>query len=185
MTERAKRGAAYADIERAPDDRIAELVLGDLYLSPRPSLRHALAASALVTLLGDAFHFGRSGPGGWWILFEPEVRSWGDVLVPDIAGWRREHLAAIPDGVGIHLPPDWVCEVLSQSTELFDRNQKLPRYADLGVKHLWLVDPAARRVEVYERAGLVWARLEVHGADAVISAPPFEAVPLELLSLWG
>ncbi|MCA1732404.1 MAG: Uma2 family endonuclease, partial [Acidobacteria bacterium] len=105
MSERAKRGADYADVVAAPDDRIAELVFGDLWLSPRPSVRHANATSLLAADLSEAFHRGRRGPGGWWIWFEPELHLRGDVMVPDIAGWKRDRLPELPDGVGIELAP--------------------------------------------------------------------------------
>ncbi|HVR44508.1 MAG TPA: Uma2 family endonuclease [Thermoanaerobaculia bacterium] len=185
MTEKAKRGATYDDVIAAPDDRIAEVVSGDLYLSPRPSLRHANATSLLAADLVEAFQRGRRGPGGWWIWFEPELHLTGDVLVPDIAGWRRERLAAVPDGTGIELAPDWLCEVLSPGTERFDRMQKLPRYAIAGVGHLWLLDPMHRRLAIYGRLAQGWQLLEQHSGDAVVSAPPFEEVSIELGPLWG
>lgn len=185
MTEKAKKDATYDDLIAAPPDRIAEMVSGDLWLSPRPSLRHANATSLLAGRLSDAFHWGRRGPGGWWIWFEPELHLGGDVLVPDLAGWRRERLASVPDGVGIELAPDWLCEVLSPSTDGFDRREKLPRYALAGVEHLWLLDPVRRRLEVFGRLDLGWVLLETHGGDAVVSAPPFEAVAIELGPLWG
>ncbi|MCA1733789.1 MAG: Uma2 family endonuclease, partial [Acidobacteria bacterium] len=131
------------------------------------------------------FHWGRSGPGGWWIWFEPELHFGGNVLVPDIAGWKRERLPELPDGVGIALAPDWLCEVLSPTTEDFDREQKLPRYAKEGVNHLWLIDPLHRRLEVYGRVERGWALLEEYGGDATVVAPPFEAVTIELGPLWG
>jgi Uma2 family endonuclease len=184
VTEKVKSGALYADIIAAPQDKIAEIVDGDLYLSPRPSLRHSNAASILGANLNDAFHQGRSGPGGWWILDEPELYLNGDVLVPDIAGWRRERLPELPEGSGTDLAPDWVCEVLSPSTEKFDRLEKLPRYASAGIAHLWLVDPSKRRLEVYGRLDFQWVLLEEYSGSAAVSAPPFEAVPIELAPLW-
>lgn len=185
MTEKTKRGATYDDLIAAPPDRIAEMVTGDLWLSPRPSLRHANASSLLTARLSDAFQWGRHGPGGWWIWFEPELHLLGDVLVPDVAGWRRERLAAVPDGVGIELAPDWVCEVLAPPTERFDRREKLPRYALAEVGHLWLLDLSRRRLEVYGRLDRGWVLLEEHAGEAVASAPPFEEAPIELGRLWG
>lgn len=185
MSERAKRGADYADVVAAPDDRIAELVFGDLWLSPRPSVRHANATSLLAADLSEAFHRGRRGPGGWWIWFDPELHLRGDVMVPDIAGWKRDRLPELPDGVGIELAPDWLCEVLSPATEKFDRHGKLPRYAEEGVDHLWLIDPIERRLEVFGRADRAWTLIEEHRGDAIVVAPPFEAVAIELAPLWG
>jgi Uma2 family endonuclease len=184
MSERAKRSADYGDVLTAPEDRIAELVVGDLWLSPRPSLRHASAVSLLTGRLSDAFDWGRSGPGGWRIWFEPELHLGPDVMVPDVAGWRRERLAEVPEGVGIELPSDWVCEVLSPSTAQFDRDMKLPRYALAGVSHLWLLDPLAQRLDVLARSGSGWRLIERHDGSATVSAPPFEAVAIDLAPLW-
>lgn len=185
MTEKIKDGALYEDVIAAPEYKIAEIVEGFLYLSPRPAPRHANAATVLGSDLNDAFQRGRSGPGGWRILFEPELHLIGDVLVPDIAGWKRERLPDLPDDVGFKVTPDWVCEVLSPSGERFDRLTKLPRYAVAGVNHLWLVDPLQRHLEVFGRHDLQWVLLEQYSGDSTVVAPPFEEVPVELAPLWS
>jgi Uma2 family endonuclease len=184
VTEKIKGGAIYDDVVAAPEHKVAEIVEGYLYLSPRPAPRHSNAATALGSDLHEAFQRGRRGPGGWWILFEPELHLIGDVLVPDIAGWKRERLPDLPEGPGFELAPDWVCEVLSPSTQRFDRLTKLPRYALAGVRHLWLVDPLTRRLEVYGRLDLAWVLLEEYSGEAAVSAPPFEAIPVELAGVW-
>ena len=185
MTERVKASASYDDVLSAPADKIAEIVHGDLYVTPRPALRHSRAASALGADIHDAFDRGRSGPGGWWILDEPELHLVGDVLVPDIAGWRRERLHEIPDLPAMTLAPDWVCEVLSPSTEQFDLLQKMPRYAMARVEHLWIVAPDRKTVEVHARLDREWVLLEAHHGAAIISAPPFEASSIDLGGLWS
>lgn len=143
-----KRAATYEDLLKVPDHFVAEIVDGELYASPRPTPRHATAATVLGAEINSAFHRGRSGPGGWWILFEPELHFDRDVLVPDIAGWRRHRLAAIPETPAITLAPDWVCEVISRSTEGLDRGRKLAVYAREGVAHAWLVNPEAQTREI-------------------------------------
>lgn len=184
MTEKAKVGAVYDDVVAAPELQIAEIVEGDLYLSPRPALRHSRVLTTLSADIHDAFDRGRRGPGGWIILDEPEVHLVGDVLVPDIAGWRRERLLLPIDGPAMTIAPDWLCEILSPSTERFDRMQKLPRYALAGVGHVWMVDFTNRRLEVYERRGLAWERIEEYSSDAIVHARPFDAVGIELAPLW-
>ena len=133
--------ATYDDVLNAPENMVAEILDGELILSPRPAPRHAVASSALVGLLHPAFDRGRGGPGGWWILGEPELHFGEQVLVPDLAGWRRERMAALPDEAFFSLAPDWVCEVLSPSTERIDRSRKLGTYAGAKVAHAWLVNP--------------------------------------------
>ncbi len=184
MSERVKRGATYDDVVAAPADKIAEITDGDLYLTPRPAPRHARVASALTSDLHDAFDRGRSGPGGWWVLFEPELHLDGNVLVPDIAAWRRTRMAALPDEAWFELPPDWVCEVLSVSTEELDRRKKLPLYALAGIPHLWLVDPASKRLEVYSREGVEWTLTSISTETELVSAEPFESIAIELGRFW-
>jgi Uma2 family endonuclease len=181
----AKRRATYEDLLRVPDHQVAEILDGDLHTSPRPAPRHSAASSALGSELWTTFHRGRGGPGGWWILDEPELHLGGDVLVPDLAGWRRERLPAIPDTPAFTLAPDWVCEVASPSTERLDRAKKMPAYAREGVPHLWLVNPAPKTLEVYRLVDGHWLLLVTHEGSAVVRAEPFDAVELELGPLWG
>lgn len=177
-----KKGATYADLARVPEHYVAEMFDGALYASPRPALPHVRAATRLAAKLDDPFDF--DGPGGWIFLAEPEVHFGNDVLVPDIAGWRRERLPALPNRAYLTLAPDWVCEVLSPSTEAIDRGQKLRIYSRERVAHAWLVDPLRQTIEVFElEAGSLTQRDQHHG-DASVRARPFDAVELELRALW-
>ncbi|WP_224248975.1 Uma2 family endonuclease [Hyalangium gracile] len=180
-----RSGAAYEDLEKLPPNVIGELVGGELYVSPRPASRHALATTVLADELVGPFGRGKGGPGGWLLLFEPELHLGQDVLVPDLAGWRRERMPEMPDTVGFTLPPDWACEVLSPSTTVLDRGRKMGVYAREGVKHLWLVDPAARMLEVYRLEGGRWLLLGTHVGQVEVRAEPFEALALELGALWA
>ncbi|MBK9033645.1 MAG: Uma2 family endonuclease [Myxococcales bacterium] len=180
------RRATYADLVAAPEDQIAELIDGVLHLSPRPRPRHARAATVLGGDLMAPFDRGRGGPGGWIVLFGPELRLGDDVLVPDLAAWRRERVPVLPDTVGIELAPDWVCEVLSPSTEKLDRRRELAVYARAGVGHAWLVDPLARTVEVLRRTPEdLWLIVGVWGDDAVVALEPFAAIEVELAAWWA
>ena len=118
-------------------------------------------------------------------MFEPELRLVGDTLVPDLAGWRREKLPSVPDTPAVPLAPDWVCEILSPSTERIDRVKKLPAYARHGVVHAWLINPATRTLEVFRREGTSWVLVATHADDAIVRAEPFDAIEIDLLHLWG
>ena len=185
MASPVKRAATYDDLLRAPAHKVAEIVEGDLHVSPRPASRHALASSRLGSDLGGSFDRGRGGPGGWWIIDEPELHLGSDVLVPDLAGWRRERMAEFPDTPAFTLAPDWVCEVVSPSTESLDRARKMPAYARERVAHLWLINPLARTLEVYRLAEGRWLLLGTHEGAVKVRAEPFDAVELELGPLWG
>lgn len=183
-TKPLKKGATYDDLRRVPDHYVAEIFNGDLYASPRPATPHARAATVLGAELSGPFDLGRNGPGGWLMLDEPELHFGDDVLVPDLAGWRRERLPELPAAAYLTLAPDWICEVLSPSTEAIDRGQKLSIYAREGVAHAWLVDPLSRTLEVLALESGSFAPLAEHHGNASIRARPFEAIELELRALW-
>ena len=179
------RPATYADIEALPENVVGEIIHGVLHTHPRPAPRHAVASTRLTGDLSGPFDRGRGGPGGWWILDEPELHLHEDILVPDLAGWRRERLPAMPKSAWFDLAPDWVCEVLSPSTAAVDRALKLPVYARERVEHVWLLDPEAKTLEIFRRQESRWTLLAAHAGDAVVRAEPFDAIELELKALWA
>jgi Uma2 family endonuclease len=179
------RPATYDDLVALPDNLVAELVGGELHASPRPAPRHAVTGSALGGLLVPPFYEGRGGPGGWWILYEPELHLGSDVLVPDWAGWRRTRMPAPPATAYFPLPPDWVCEILSPSTTSLDRVSKLAVYARERIPHAWLIDPVARTLEVLRLDGGRWTILATHGGNETVQAEPFDAIRIPLASLWS
>ena len=107
-------------------------------------------------------------------------------VVPDLAGWRVERMPSLPETAYFSVVPDWVCEVLSKSTESIDRNEKPPLYAAQGVQHCWLVDPIAKTWEAhaYPDNGR-WREVRVHQGDVSVRVAPFEAIELELAALWS
>jgi Uma2 family endonuclease len=137
--------------------------------------------------LGSPFQTGRGGPGGWWIIYEPELHLGPepDILVPDLAGWRVQRLPELPLDAYFSLAPDWVCEVLSDSTRSVDRVKKMPIYAREGVPHVWLVDPIAQTVEVFRLDGATYRLVATHAGDELPRLEPFEAIELELAAVWG
>ena len=176
--------ATYADVEAAPDNLVAEIIDGELKTHPRPSLRHGATAASLTDELLGPFQKGRGGPGGWVFFVEPEIRFGGDLLVPDIAGWRRERVDAYPETNYFTITPDWVCEVLSGSTETRDRTVKMRIYANAGVPHFWIVDPRQQLLEVFELAEGLWRKIGGWGSDELVSARPFDAISISLSDLW-
>src|SRR5688572_14793117 len=83
------RTATYQDVLDAPPNMVAELIEGALHLHPRPASRHARASFKIAARLDDPFENGIGGPGGWYLATEPELHLGADVVVPDVAGWRR------------------------------------------------------------------------------------------------
>ena len=188
MAEPARKRASYADVLAAPAHVVAEVIGGTLYTHARPRVRHARSASRLGARLSWPFDEGIDGPGGWVILDEPEVHLGAhepDILAPDLAGWRRERMPELPDTPYLTLAPDWVCEVLSPSTEGIDRAEKLPVYAREGVPHVWFLDPAVRTLELFRLDGASYRVIAVHQGDATVRAEPFDAIELPLAVLWA
>jgi Uma2 family endonuclease len=185
----AGKRPTYRDIEELPPHVVGEIIAGELVVSPRPAPRHARAGSVLGGVLGPPFDHGSGGPGGWWILYEPELRLGVDpdyeAVVPDLAGWRVERMPELPDTAWFGVVPDWVCEVVSPATAAIDRAEKLPFYAGTGVAHAWVVDPGVRTLEVYRRSGSAWLLIAAWHGEAVVRAEPFDAVEIRLGLLWG
>ena len=180
----ASTRATYRDVLDAPAHRVAEIVDGGLHTNPRPAAPHARASSSLGVKIGGPFDYDRGGPGGWWILDEPELHPGEDILVPDLAGWRRERMPTYPDTAYFTLAPDWACEVLSASTRKLDLHGKRPIYAREGVAHLWLVDPEDRALEAFELRAGEWVLIATAKDDDAVCIRPFEAVTFSLGDLW-
>jgi Uma2 family endonuclease len=184
MRQTKTRPATYADIEALPENMVGEIIFGVLHAHPRPTPRHGVASGRLQTELTFPFDYGRGGPGGWIFIVEPELHLGQHVVVPDIGGWRRERLTPFPETAFIETPPDWLCEILSPSTQQIDRTDKLAVYATAGVSYCWYVDPIARTLEVLALTGGKWL-FEATFKDAdPVSAPPFEAHTFPLDVLW-
>jgi Uma2 family endonuclease len=184
MAEVITKRATYADIEAAPEGVIAEIIDGELVVQPKPRPRHNAVATMLIADLMRLFRRGPDGPSGWFFLFETEVKFADDLLVPDIAGWRLENLSELPETNWISVRPDFVCEVLSPSTEKRDRTAKSNIYAEAGVPHYWLIDPRRQTLEAFELVNGGWRPTGKWRSDEVVHAAPFEEVPISLADLW-
>ncbi|MGH8475860.1 MAG: Uma2 family endonuclease [Methylococcales bacterium] len=187
MSAVLKTSTLYEQLMALPENLTGEIVDGRLYTQPRPAGPHAQATSVLGMDIGAAYHLGRGGPGGWWIIDEPELHFIHDVevLVPDLAGWRRERMPAIPQDHRFDVVPDWVCEILSPSTQRKDRIVKMKSYARFGVAYCWLVDPLAHTLETFVRDGDLWRVAGLYQEQDAVSAAPFDGYTISLGELWG
>jgi Uma2 family endonuclease len=183
----APKRATYEDVLQAPPHLLAELIDGVLHTSPRPAMPQAQAATVLGEELGPPFKRGKGGPGGWIILDEPELHLGlgPDILVPDLAGWRRETLPVLPEDPYLTVRPDWVAEVLSPSTRMRDRALKLPVYQREGVRHVWFVDPEAKTLEILRLDGESYRLVVTLSGTEPVRAEPFDAIELDIAALWS
>ncbi len=177
----------YAELCDLPPHVTGEILGGVLYTQPRPAGPHAVSGSALGMDIGAAFQRGKGGPGGWWIIDEPEIHFVRDVVVcvPDIAGWRKERMPKIPKGHRFETVPDWACEVLSPSTGKKDRVVKMPVYAQYGVGFLWLVHPLDRTLEAFALHEGCWTVIGLFQDDETVQVAPFAELALNLGDLWA
>ncbi len=189
MTDAALRYAIYEDLFDLPEHLVGEILNGVLETHPRPAPRHSRASSSLGGLFFNPFDNGQNGPGGWWILDEPELHLKADIMVPDLAGWRRQKMPTLPETAWFECVPDWVCEVISPSTGRVDRAVKMPLYAHYGVQYLWIVDPDLKTLETYElheeESGNKWLLCSTLKDDQAVSLAPFDAIEFDLSILWG
>ena len=184
MQDLPPKPATYDDLVAAPPHLVAEIIGGRLVTHPRPAPRQTNCASVLGAILMPPFQLGTSGPGGWWIHDERELHLDKDILVPDLAGWRRDRMPRLPDTAWFEIVPDWVCEVLSPSTMRYDRGEKRDIYGVQGVRHLWHVDVASRLLEVFELTGGRWVLLHAYRDADKVAAPPFDVITFDLAMLW-
>lgn len=184
-----RKRATYQDVLDAPDNMVAEIMNGDLYLSPRPAPAHAETGPHVLDSISP-FWTRRGGSGGprWRIMNEPELHLGTDVLVPDLAGWRIERMPKLPREAFITLAPDWVCEVLSPSTARTDRSTKMRIYARHRVPHLWLVDPLDQLLEAFRLEGEFWVRhtalIGKEEGTEKARIPPFEELEINISHWW-
>lgn len=180
----AIKQATYADVLAAPETMVAELIYGVLETHPRPVPRHAVVAGALGAEITNSFQFGRSGPGGWIFMVEPELHLGDNVVVPDLAGWRRERMPTVPEDAFLTTPPDWVCEILSPRTKRLDYGPKRQIYGDHGVPFLWFVDPTDQTLEAFALVAGRWTLLAFLDQNAEVQVPPFDAISFPLVDLF-
>ena len=184
MAQTAEKSATYADLEALPPHLVGEILFGRLITHPRPTRRHGGATSSLGAVVTTAHQFGADGPGGWIFVDEPELHLGPHVVVPDVAGWRRERMTEPADQAWFEIAPDWVCEALSPRTEKYDKGDKRRIYSTYRVEHLWFLDPRARSLEVFRRQEQDWLLTHTFFENEQVKAPPFAEHEFSLGLLW-
>lgn len=189
MSQSARRAATLEDFWAIPEgERFHELTSGQLSPKAAPTGEHGDAQAGVVGAVRPPFQRkpGGGGPGGWWIATEVEVLlDGGDVVRPDVLGWRREHCPTRPTGTPVRVRPDWICEVVSASNATDDTVKKLRLYHRVGLPHYWIVDPrdATLTVMRWNPDGFVTLMRAERGE--VVRAEPFEAIEIVIGTLFG
>lgn len=184
MNEPARKTATYDDLYSIPDNMVGEIIDGELIASPRPSRKHIYATSSLDKEIGPPFQGDKGGPGGWIILVEPEIALGDNIIVPDLAGWKRERFPVEEDHNWISVVPDWVCEVISPGTANIDRVRKMGIYLMHRVPYYWIIDPISKTLEVFENENSKWTVVGSFEGNDKVKVLPFHEVEINLSSLW-
>ncbi len=185
MSELAKEKATYEDLYKIPDNQTGEIIDGQLIVTPRPSRKHVICATALGAAVTAPYQFGQgNGPGGWIFAIEPEIGLGEQIMVPDLAGWRRGRFPIEEDHNWISAVPDWVCEILSPGTFRTDKVKKMPIYAHHGVGHIWLVDPVAMTMDAFRLESGKWVLLGSFAENDKVRVEPFQQIQINLEVLW-
>jgi Uma2 family endonuclease len=188
MTTAPKRDlVTLAEALARPESERVELIRGTLVQKALPTAEHGRAQLSVGSDLRRRFDRRPGGrwPGGWWISTEVDVTLGAELFRPDIAGWRRERCPEAPRGRPVTLRPDWICEVLSPTTESVDRVDKLQSYFQAGVPHYWLANPMEKVLEVFRRTELAYALVLTAKSGQAIRAEPFDNVELKVDQLFG
>lgn len=175
----------YEEVVANPGHYMAETLNGSLVFRSRFANRQINAKSVIGMEIGFRFHGrgGAGGPGGWWILDEPEIHLGDDVVIPTLAGYRQDRLPELGDGLFLKVAPDWVCEVLSPNSTRTS-SVKLPIYSREQVRHVWLVDPLARTLVVFRHTGSQWLLVADYGDSSLVRVEPFDAIELDIARVW-
>ena len=180
----ARKFATYDDLYSLPENMTGEIIDGELIASPRPSRRHSDTSSILGGELIPPYRLGRGGPGGWIILDEPEIAFGDNIIVPDLAGWKKERFPIDEDHNWISVAPDWVCEIISPSSASIDRVRKMGIYLMHRVPYYWIIDPLSKTLEVFENENAKWVVIGSFEGNDKVRVPPFDAIEIDLSSLW-
>ena len=175
--------ATWEDIMNLPEHHGAEIIGGKIHYKGMARARHGHATTQLQRRVPNE----RQGVNehGWWIFGDVDVKLAGEsYLKPDVSGWRKERMPEPPDDWPLAIAPDWVCEVLSPTTEAYDRGDKAQAYAAGGVPWYWIVDPAERTVEVLELINGRWTIWGVYTDGAALALPPFDGTVVEIGGLF-
>ena len=179
--------ATLADLLSLPEEERYEMIDGELVPKEAASGKHGSAQVSLGHLL---FPYRRRGgppdqPGGWWFASEALIDLGPQQKYrPDVAGWRRERLAAPPTEVPITLRPDWICEILSATNASNDTIRKMQGYHVAQVPHYWLLDPRDETLTVYRWQAEGYLRVLGAERTDTVRAEPFGAVELKVGALF-
>lgn len=170
----------YDDYVKLDDDHGYEVIAGNLIMEPRPRTYHQDVVGALTQLLRNFLQDSCIGK----VYMDVDVVFGDQVVSPDIVFIAKDRLSIVQE-MNIQGVPDLVIEVLSPSTQKYDRKVKSELYFDNGVKEYWLVDPAAFLVEILSSAEGGWKRVAVYDESDRFSSPVLPGLQGNVKDIFG
>jgi Uma2 family endonuclease len=163
------------------DDRLYELLDGELMVRPAPLTLHQRIVRRLLVLL-DA-HVREHTLGEVFLSPIAVVLSRTSVVLPDLVYVALDR-AGLVTARAIEGAPTLLIEVSSPSTRHLDRRRKFELYARHGVPYYWMVEADERAIEAYELAGGAY-RLTVRASgEGPVSVLPFGGLSFAPEALW-
>jgi len=190
MTQAARRGATLDELWAIPEgERFHEFYGGEVVRKATPSGEHGGAQVGVVGAIAPSFQrrqSGGGGPGGWWIATEVEVLlDSGELVRPDVLGWRRDRCPERPIGIPVKVRPDWICEIVSPENAKNDTVKKLRLYHQVAIPHYWLVDPRDATLTVMRWSEDDYVTLLRAERGEVVRPAPVDAIELAVGTLFG
>lgn len=187
MAAPTKQRAAVADLIASQDCDRLEIIGGEIVQKAMPSWRHARAKTKCGEILApfNRKAGGPRGPGGWWIATEVHVGYGAEVYCHDVAGWRRDRVAKMPDEFPVRFRPDWVCEIVSPKHEKQDFVTKPRTLLVAEVPHYWILHPEEQMLIVQRWTAKGYLTILSATAEQTVRAPPFDAIEIRVGELFG
>lgn len=177
---RSRPRSTVEDYLALPDDTLAELIDGELYVTPAPSPNHQdVVLSLCLHLRGfvEANELGRA-----YVSPVDVYLPSGDIVQPDVIFIRKERMHIAKDAIrGV---PDVAIEVVSPSRPERDRFVKKQLFANNGVPEYWIVDPSARSIEIFVLEGDAYAPAGWFTDTATVVSPSLEGLRIPLATVF-
>jgi Uma2 family endonuclease len=164
----------YQDYLTFPDDFRCEIINGQVYdMTPSPTPRHQRVSGKIYRLTGNHLeeqaHTCQVFDAPLDVVIAEDQVVQPDVfIVCDRQKIQRTHISGAPDVV---------FEIVSPSTSLKDRREKMELYERSGVAEYFIVDPDAEFIEKFMSSHGKYGRVGIYAGDTAFR---IDAIALEL-----
>jgi Uma2 family endonuclease len=178
-SEEERRNFFYNTIT---DREKAEFINGEIIIHSPVVLRHNLASGNLLLAVMEHVRHYKLGMVGYEKLM---VRLTRNDYEPDLCFFDLEKAKSFTPDQKLFPAPDWIIEVLSDSTEKNDRGIKMEDYALHGVKEYWLVETKRQYVEQYYLKHGSFFLHKMHGEGDVMLSETIAGLQLPVDAIFN